>query len=81
LGNAGEERCGGRARAASGHGTDRGGARRGRRDLGVAIRAPEPLAGSVAEIGDRLLAEGYRADLVTAAPAYGREPNARKPEP
>jgi tRNA threonylcarbamoyladenosine biosynthesis protein TsaB len=50
-------------------------------DLGVAIRGPEPLAGPIAEIGDRLLAEGRRADLVTAAPAYGREPNARKPEP
>ena len=43
------------------------------------VRAPGPLGDAVAEIGDRLLESGVRADLVLAAPAYGREPNARKP--
>jgi tRNA threonylcarbamoyladenosine biosynthesis protein TsaB len=48
-------------------------------EFGLTVRAPGPLAGAVAEIGARLLASGARADLVLAAPAYGREPNARKP--
>jgi tRNA threonylcarbamoyladenosine biosynthesis protein TsaB len=45
----------------------------------IVILPHRPLAGSVAEIGARLLAEGRVADLASAAPAYGREPNARKP--
>lgn len=48
-------------------------------DLGIAMLAPSPLGPAVAEIGDRHLAEGRHADLVLASPAYGREPNARKP--
>lgn len=48
-------------------------------DLGLTIRPPGPLAAAVAEIGDRALAAGAHADLILAAPAYGREPNARKP--
>lgn len=48
-------------------------------EFGVRIRPPGPLAAAVAEIGDRRLASGAHADLVLAAPAYGREPNARKP--
>jgi tRNA threonylcarbamoyladenosine biosynthesis protein TsaB len=48
-------------------------------DSGLPVRAPRPLASAVAEIGDCLLAAGSHADLVLAAPAYGREPNARKP--
>ena len=48
-------------------------------DFELPVRAPAPLGAAVAEIGDRLLTSGSRADLVLAAPAYGREPNARKP--
>ncbi|HET9251298.1 MAG TPA: tRNA (adenosine(37)-N6)-threonylcarbamoyltransferase complex dimerization subunit type 1 TsaB [Candidatus Eisenbacteria bacterium] len=48
-------------------------------DVEVPVRPPGPLGAAVAEIGDRLLASGAHADLVLAAPAYGREPNARKP--
>lgn len=36
-------------------------------------------AAAVAELGDRALREGRIADPMTAAPAYGRAPNARKP--
>ena len=50
-------------------------------DLGLTIRSPSPLAAAVAEIGDRMLLAGGNVDLVRAAPAYGREPNARKPAP
>jgi tRNA threonylcarbamoyladenosine biosynthesis protein TsaB len=50
-------------------------------DLGVAVRAPVPLAPAVAELGDRRLEAGAREDLVQASPAYGREPNARRPSP
>jgi len=43
-------------------------------------RAPVlALAESVAVIGDLLIQEGGAADVVLAAPAYGRAPNARKP--
>lgn len=42
-------------------------------------RAPVPLAASVAILGDTLLRSGEASDLVLAAPAYGRAPNARKP--
>lgn len=49
-------------------------------EFGLSVRAPAPLAAAVAEIGARLLASGARTDLVLAAPAYGREPNARKPQ-
>jgi tRNA threonylcarbamoyladenosine biosynthesis protein TsaB len=45
----------------------------------IGILAPRPLAPAVAEIGARLLSEGRVADLTLASPAYGREPNARKP--
>lgn len=48
-------------------------------DAGRAGSPPRLPGAAVAEIGDRLLAAGSRADLVLAAPAYGREPNARKP--
>ena len=48
-------------------------------ELELPVRAPGPLGAAVAEIGDRLLLAGSGADLVLAAPAYGREPNARKP--
>jgi len=41
--------------------------------------SPRPAAGAVAELGDRALREGRAADPVTAAPVYGRAPNARKP--
>ena len=50
-------------------------------DFDLPVRAPGPLGAAVAEIGDRLLAAGSLADLVLATPAYGREPNARKPGP
>src|SRR5262245_50890134 len=46
---------------------------------GIAILALRPLAPAVAAIGARLLGEGQAADLTLASPAYGREPNARKP--
>ena len=46
---------------------------------GIVILVPRPLAPAVAAIGARLLALGQAADLATAAPSYGREPNARKP--
>ena len=46
---------------------------------GIGMLAPRPLAPAVAEIGARLLSEGRVADLTLASPAYGREPNARKP--
>ena len=47
----------------------------------VRMLAPRPLAPAVAEIGARLLGEGRVADIILASPAYGREPNARKPVP
>lgn len=50
-------------------------------DAGFSIRTPGPLAAAVAEIGDRMLESGAHADPILAAPAYGREPNARKPAP
>ena len=46
---------------------------------GLALLEPVPLAPHVAELGDRSLLEGRLADPVSAAPAYGRAPNARKP--
>jgi tRNA threonylcarbamoyladenosine biosynthesis protein TsaB len=45
----------------------------------VRILAPVPLGSAVAEIGDLLFLAGEREDPVTAAPEYGRAPNARKP--
>jgi tRNA threonylcarbamoyl adenosine modification protein YeaZ len=38
-----------------------------------------PRAAAVAELGNAKLLAGESADLVSAAPAYGRSPNARKP--
>jgi tRNA threonylcarbamoyladenosine biosynthesis protein TsaB len=38
-----------------------------------------PLAAAVAEVGDRAIRAGRVADPITAAPLYGRAPNARKP--
>ncbi len=38
-----------------------------------------PTAAAVAELGDRKLLAGVEEDLARSAPAYGREPNARKP--
>jgi tRNA threonylcarbamoyladenosine biosynthesis protein TsaB len=46
---------------------------------GIAVLPRRPLAPAVAMIGARLLDQGLAADLSLAAPAYGREPNARKP--
>jgi tRNA threonylcarbamoyladenosine biosynthesis protein TsaB len=46
---------------------------------GLVLLEPEPLAPQVAELGDRSLREGRLADPVSAAPSYGRAPNARKP--
>ncbi|HET9940330.1 MAG TPA: tRNA (adenosine(37)-N6)-threonylcarbamoyltransferase complex dimerization subunit type 1 TsaB [Candidatus Eisenbacteria bacterium] len=46
---------------------------------GIAILEWRPLAPAVAAIGARLLDQGQAADLTLASPAYGREPNARKP--
>lgn len=37
-----------------------------------------PTAAAVAELGDRYLREGRAEDLASAAPSYGRAPNARK---
>jgi len=48
---------------------------------GVPHCAPRPLAGSVARLGALLLREGPAADVASATPIYGREPNARKPAP
>jgi tRNA threonylcarbamoyladenosine biosynthesis protein TsaB len=46
-----------------------------------ALDAPlRPLAAAVAELGDAKLLSGESADLERSAPAYGRSPNARKPE-
>lgn len=42
-------------------------------------RAPALLAPAVAVLGGLLIGAGEAADLVLAAPAYGRAPNARKP--
>lgn len=42
-------------------------------------RAPTALAASVARLGNILLQEGAASDVLLAAPAYGRAPNARKP--
>ncbi len=46
---------------------------------GMALIPISALAPAVAEIGDRLLCSGERADPMSASPAYGRPPNARKP--
>jgi len=46
---------------------------------GIGILPRRPLAPAVAAIGARLLDQGLAADLALASPAYGREPNARKP--
>lgn len=46
---------------------------------GVRWIRPAPLGPAVAEIADRMLAEGRVADWAAASPAYGRAPNARKP--
>lgn len=48
-------------------------------DLGGTLLPRRPLASAVAALGDRSLREGRFADLLRAAPAYGRAPNARKP--
>ena len=48
-------------------------------DLGGALLPRRALASAVAALGDRALREGRFADLASAAPAYGRAPNARKP--
>ncbi|HEX5032742.1 MAG TPA: tRNA (adenosine(37)-N6)-threonylcarbamoyltransferase complex dimerization subunit type 1 TsaB [Candidatus Eisenbacteria bacterium] len=45
----------------------------------IAILGSRPLAPAVAAIGAHLLEQGQGADLILASPAYGREPNARKP--
>jgi len=49
------------------------------KEEGIAMLEHQPMAGAVAEIGARLLQERGPVDLANAAPAYGREPNARKP--
>ncbi|HEX7078202.1 MAG TPA: tRNA (adenosine(37)-N6)-threonylcarbamoyltransferase complex dimerization subunit type 1 TsaB [Candidatus Eisenbacteria bacterium] len=48
-------------------------------ELGGSVLAPALLAGAIAEVGDREIRLGHAADLVSAAPAYGRAPNARRP--
>lgn len=48
-------------------------------DLGGKLLPRRPLAAAVASLGDRSLREGRFADILRAAPAYGRAPNARKP--
>ncbi len=40
---------------------------------------PAPAAVAVAELGDRAIREGHAVDIASAAPVYGRAPNARKP--
>lgn len=49
------------------------------REAGFRLLAGGPVAEAVAELGDRMIREGRAADPVTAAPSYGRAPNARKP--
>lgn len=49
-------------------------------DLGGNLLPIPPLGPAIAELGDRALREGRVADPRTAAPAYGRAPNARKPD-
>ncbi len=51
--------------------------RQGFRPLEAGVRPPG--AAAVAELGDRMLVAGEKRDLATAAPVYGRSPNARKP--
>ncbi len=46
---------------------------------GFSLLPPGPVAGAVAELGDRMIREGRSADRVAAAPAYGRAANARRP--
>lgn len=48
-------------------------------DLGGTVLPRKPLAAAVAALGDRSLREGRSADVLRAAPAYGRGANARKP--
>lgn len=48
-------------------------------DLGGDVLDSVALAPAVAEVGDRDLMLGRAVDLASAAPAYGRAPNARKP--
>jgi tRNA threonylcarbamoyladenosine biosynthesis protein TsaB len=48
-------------------------------DLGGTLLPRRALALAVAALGDRAIREGRFADLSSAAPAYGRAPNARKP--
>jgi len=45
----------------------------------IAPDSGPPTATAVAELGDGMLVAGEKQDLATAAPAYGRAPNARKP--
>ncbi|HSQ59850.1 MAG TPA: tRNA (adenosine(37)-N6)-threonylcarbamoyltransferase complex dimerization subunit type 1 TsaB [Acidobacteriota bacterium] len=47
----------------------------------VPCAAPAALAAAVAEVGSALLLAGAADDLASAAPEYGRAPNARKPAP
>ena len=48
-------------------------------DLGGTLLPRRALAGAVAALGDRAIQAGRFADVSSAAPAYGRAPNARKP--
>jgi tRNA threonylcarbamoyladenosine biosynthesis protein TsaB len=48
-------------------------------DLGGTLLPSSMLGPAVAELGDRALAEKRIADPASAAPVYGRAPNARKP--
>jgi tRNA threonylcarbamoyladenosine biosynthesis protein TsaB len=48
-------------------------------DLGGTLLPFRPLGPALGELGDRALALNRAADPRTAAPVYGRSPNARKP--
>jgi len=48
-------------------------------DLGGSLLSAAPLGPAVAELGDRDLGLKREADPRSAAPVYGRAPNARKP--
>lgn len=50
-------------------------------DLGGTLLEALPLAPAIAELGAVAIGAGKAADPRTAAPLYGRAPNARKPAP
>lgn len=50
-------------------------------DGAIELIPPAGLGSAVAEIGEFRIVAGEHVDLVTASPAYGRAPNARRPVP